>query len=285
MNEQKQTQSEKNEISLVDIILFLKASSGNIVKSTLVFLLASGTYYLFAPEKHEATATIDMAMVAGEQVETPLVLLEKMKLPLYFSPATLQACDAVGGPNSQHNLVDKIKSTLVNKSFMVSFAVHAPSSTVAKDCLNAVIAEVVSYQDAIAKPILSIKKQKLQELGDRLKILKEIENSFMLKKYKYENKVTDALFIYLATNSKEVHNLQSEIRNLEYLLTAPQTRPVSIVSPVYAYRAPFNKLPLFNLQLCLALGVFLGLFVTGVMRIVPELQRQMRERENEASTQ
>jgi hypothetical protein len=39
---------------------------------------------------------------------------------------------------------------------------------------------------------------------------------------------------------------------------------------------------LFTLGFCLALGVFLGLLVTGVQRVVPEIRRQMREAESRA---
>jgi uncharacterized protein involved in exopolysaccharide biosynthesis len=81
-------QIEDDEISLIDVLLFLKASGGNIVKSISVCLLAGGAYYFSVPKMYEASATIEMARVAGELVESPAVLLEKMKLPLYFSPAT-----------------------------------------------------------------------------------------------------------------------------------------------------------------------------------------------------
>jgi len=103
------------EISLIDILLFLKASGGNIVKSTSLCLLVGGAYNFSVPKMYEATATIEMATVAGEQVESAAILLEKMKLPLYFSTATLQACGSDGGLSSQAKFVDKIKPT-INKS-------------------------------------------------------------------------------------------------------------------------------------------------------------------------
>jgi hypothetical protein len=84
---------------------------------------------------YEASATIEMAMVAGEPVETPAVLLEKMKLPLYFSPATLQACGADGGLSSQAKFVDKIKPSINKSAPMVSFVTQAPSTQEAKACL------------------------------------------------------------------------------------------------------------------------------------------------------
>ena len=143
MNQQEQLQAQDDdEISLIDILLFLKASGGNIVKSTCVCLLAGGVYYFSVPKMYEATATIEMATVAGEQVESQAVLLEKMKLPLYFSPATLQTCGSDGGLSSQAKFVDKIKPSIHKSAPMVSFVTQAPSTQEAKACLSAAIAEV-----------------------------------------------------------------------------------------------------------------------------------------------
>ena len=159
MNKQEQLQAVDDEISLIDILLFLKASGGNIVKSTLICLLSGGIYYFSVPKMYEASATIEMAVVAGEPVEGPAVLLEKMRLPLYFSPATLQACGSDGGLGSQAKFVDKIKPTLNNSAPMVSFVTQATSTQEAKACLSAAIAEVSNIQDAIAKPCYSRKSK------------------------------------------------------------------------------------------------------------------------------
>jgi ElaB/YqjD/DUF883 family membrane-anchored ribosome-binding protein len=71
--------------------------------------------------------------------------------------------------------------------------------------------------------------------------------------------------------------LRSQISTLENALTAPQTRSVGLASSVYAPEVFVNKRPLFILGIFLALGVFLGLLVTGVHRVLPEIRRLMRE--------
>jgi hypothetical protein len=78
----------------------------------LACLEAGGAYYLSVPKMYEASATIEMATVAGEPFETPAVFLEKMKLPTYFSPATLQVSGSDVGLNSQANFADKIKPSI-----------------------------------------------------------------------------------------------------------------------------------------------------------------------------
>ena len=68
--EQHQLQAEDDEISLIDVLLFLKASVGNIVKSTLVCVLAGSAYYFSIPKMYEASADIEMATVAGKPADT-----------------------------------------------------------------------------------------------------------------------------------------------------------------------------------------------------------------------
>ena len=288
MSQQDQLQAQDDdEISLIDVLLFLKSSGGNVVKSTLVSLLAGGVYYFSVPKMYEASATIEMATVAGESVESPAVLLEKMKLPLYFSPATLQACGLDGGLSSQAKIVDIIKPTLNKSAPMVSFVTQAPSTQKAKACLSAVIAEVSNNQDVIAKPLLQQKKQKLQQLSDQLKLTEEIGKTFLAPKG--NSNASDAHFSartlsmsFSAANATEINDLRFQISTLENSLIAPQTHSVGLVSSVYARDVSVNKWPLFTLGFCLALGAFLGLLVKGVQRVVPKIRRQMREAESRA---
>jgi ElaB/YqjD/DUF883 family membrane-anchored ribosome-binding protein len=87
---------------------------------------------------------------------------------------------------------------------------------------------------------------------------------------------------FSTANAAEINDLRSQIGTLENALIAPQTHSVALASSVYAPEVSINKRPLFTLGFCLALGVFLGLLVTGVQRVVPEIRRQMREAESRA---
>jgi len=279
MNQQDPTRAEDDEISLIDILIFLIASGENIVKSTLVCLALGGAYYFLVPKMYEATATIAIATVAGEPVEAPAVLLEKMKLPLYFAPATLQACGSDGQLNSQAKFVDKIKPTINKSAPLVSFAAQAQSTQEAKACLSAVIAEVKSNQAAIAKPLIDQKKQKLSQLSEQLKLAQDMAKNFLTTKSNIGSSDTQFSARTLAMSSTlasatEMNDLRKEINNLESTLIPTQTQPLFLAAPLYAPEVSINKRPLFTLGLGLGLGVFLGLLVTGVMRVAPEIRRQ-----------
>ena len=287
MNSQEPIQTEEDEISLIDILLFLQASFGNVVKSLVFCLLAGGAYYFFVPKMYEASTTIVMATVAGEPVESPAVLLEKMKLPLYFSPATLQACGLDSGFSSRAKFFDKIKPSVSKSAPMVSFVTQAPSPEKAKACLSAVIAEASNNQDHIAKPLLKQKKQKLNQLSAQLEIAEEVGKSLPLNRI--NNNLTDTksqAFNSTTTlrkiNVAEINDLRSQIISLESQLIEPKTHPIYMVASVYSSEDSVNKWPLFTLGLCLVQGVFLGLLVTGVMRMTPGIRRQMRDAESRA---
>ena len=283
MDQQKQLQAEDDyEISLIDILLFLKASGGNIVKSTFVCLLAGVVYYFSVPKMYEATAAIEMAKVAGVPVDTPAVLMEKMKLPQYFSPSTLQACGSTGGLSSQAKIVDKIKFSINSSLPMLSFVTQAPSAQEAKACLSAVIADVSNNQDAIAKPLLQQNKQKLQLMSEQLKLIEESRKTFPAPKLDSNASVPQLFASTLSTffstaNAIEINDMRSKISALEDALTATKTHSLVLAIPVYAPEMSVNKQPLFTLGFFLALGVFLGLLVTGVQRAVPKIRQQMRE--------
>jgi len=250
--------------------LFLKTCAGNIFKSTLVCLLAGGVHYLFIPREYVASATIEMAKVAGEMVETPNFLLEKIKIPSYFTHTTLQICDPDGKLNSQANFAKKINPS-INKSVpFISFVTHAQTTRQAIACLNAVIAEISSNQNAIAKPLLEQKKRNLQQLQERLKHAEEqvkLLSTLADKKTPNEEPFSGSNSAMCSIYNLEINKtIRNEIIALEYALSANRTQPVSLVNSVYASEAPINKRPFFTLCVSLVLGLILGLLVTAVMR-------------------
>jgi len=273
-------QQEESEISLIDILFFLKASGRNILISTVVCLIAGVAYYLAVPKIYLASATIEMGMVAGELVEAPAVLLEKIKLPLFFPAAVLQVCGSDEEPSFQYKFSDKLKPTLNKSAPFISFSFQTYSTQEAKACLEAVIGEIQKLQNKLAKPVIDQKKQIIDGLIDKLKFTEEMAKNLPISKTGLNN--SDPKFspqILALTNTSEMSDLRKQIDKLEADLTPPQTRPLSLAAPIYASEVTDNKRPLFTLGLSLALGVLFGLLVTGVMRVVTEIQRQIREAE------
>ena len=288
MNQKEPQQFLDVEISFISIFLFFKSSGGNIVKSSLVCLLAGGANYFSTPAIYEATSTIEIAKLAGETVEAPVVLLERMKLPFFFSPATFKACGIGNEINAQGNFGDKIKLS-INKlapSFL-SLSSRATTSQEAKACLNSAVADIASYQDSLAKPLVEQKKETLLRMSEQLKLFEEINKSYSDPKFirnltstGNNNSVLFSAFIFV--NNNLANELKLNISKLKLDLLANQTHLVNVVSPAYASGVPINKRPLLTLGSSLAFGVLLGLLITGAMRFAPEMLRQVRRYEGGA---
>jgi len=278
MNEQKQLQAEADEISLSDILFFLKVSGYNIIKCTLVSLLAGCVYFFSDPKIYEASVTIEMAMVAGEPVESPAALLEKIKLPLYFSTEVLQACGSDNRLSSQAKFVDKIKPSINKSAPFLTFVTQAPSSEEAKACLNAVTAHISNKQDEAAQISIFRHEQKIQRLKEQSKLTEKISNNLP---FLVERNASDALilnglvgkYIGLLKNIEIQNDLQLRIIDLENDLVPPKTRATALASTVYSPEVSVNNRPLFTLGFCLSFGVFFGLLVTAVQRMSPKILR------------
>ena len=169
MNNELVKENIDDEISLIDILLFLKSSINNIAISIIGCLVIGASYYLFAPNVYEATANIQMAQVAGNSVESPTVLLAKIQLPLYFSQKAWEACGTNEQTTPSKKLAEKIKPVLNKSAPFLAFTVQGETTQEAKECLNAVIADIQAKQAEIASPILEQKKIQLQQLNEKLK--------------------------------------------------------------------------------------------------------------------
>ncbi len=288
MKQQKNPDVEHDELTFIKLFLLVKASFGNIIKSTLACILVVGAYYFFVPNVFKASATIELAIVAGKPVEAPSVLLEKIKLLHYFSNSTLQLCGSVGETDSQAKFVDKIRPSANRVAPFVSFVTQAKSTYAAKACMESVISEVLSNQDAIAKPLIEHKKQKIRQLNERLELAEGMAKTFPASK-RYNNPADEQfsarniVMLYSAINAQEIYKLRGEIVDLENELIAPQTKKATLVGSIYAPEAPNNEPPFFALMLCLALGLILGLLLTGVARVMPVIWLQIRETEKRAN--
>jgi hypothetical protein len=272
----------EDEISLTDILFFLQDSIGNVIKSVLACVILGGTYYFSTPKLFEASATIQMAMATGNPVESPTVLLEKIKLPLYFSQAAWTACDTQEDKTPSRKIAEKIKPVLNKSAPFIGFSVQAPSTQEAKECLQAVIFDIAAKQTELAKPILDQKRTQITQLEEKLLLAEEVAKS--LSPNKLATNFPDAQFasraLILATtlsNTREIKDLTNQINDAKVSLEEPQTKPTSLPSPLYAPEVAVNKRPVFTLGISLMLGIFVGLLVTGFRKILPSIRKNMTE--------
>ena len=286
MIQNKQKQTDGDEISSIELLLFLKTSGSNIVKSTLACLLVGGAYYFCMPNMYRASAIIETAKVNGELVESPFLLIRKMKSPNYFSPSTLQICGSYSQLGSQANFDDKIKATVIRSTTLVSFATQAESTREAEACLNAVIAEVLNNHSALAKPFFDTKKQQHLEYTEQLKRIEQVLKLLLASKgnnYPTDTQLSSHKLSLIVKAIQLETDIRLNIEAIENYLTSTISYPAFLVSSVHAPEVPTNKQLEFIFGLCLTLGMILGLLLTGLMRLAPDILRQIREAEFRAN--
>jgi hypothetical protein len=277
ISQSKQQIEDNEEISIIDILLFLKASGRNVLISTIVCFLIGVAYYFAAPKIYEATVTIQMAMVAGEVVETPQALLEKIKMPLFFSSSSLKACGS-DDISLQSKFADKLKPAINKSTPFITLSALMPSAQEARTCLEAVVNEIKNSHNDLSNIVIGQKNKKLFNLNVQLKLAEDTAKNFQISKDNF-NKMDPEFFARILANAAEINDLRRRINILEAELTPPQTRPLSYVAPLFAPDLSKSNRPMFTLGISLTLGVFLGLLITGLQRLVPEILRQMREAE------
>lgn len=282
MNSKESANIKNDEVSLIDALLFLKASGRNIVKCTFACLLAGGAYYLFAPTMYKASATIEFASVEGEKLAAVAAIFEKIKLPMYFSPSTQQVCASDGEFDS------KIKMSINRIAPMVSFVTRAQSTTEAKACILSMIAEVSSNVNSVARTLMEeknkIRQQFAEQLRQRLKLIKEKSKRSQAPKSKNSMGEQTTPWVsrgpITSADAIEIKVLLTEIIKLDReMIETPPRDFVSIVGAVYAPEISTNKRPSFILGFCLSIGLISGLLLTWMIRVVPNIWKQVRETE------
>ena len=171
----------------------------------------------------------------------------------------------------------------MNKSApFIGFSVQAQSTQEAKECLQAVVADIAAKQAEIAKPILDQKKTQIAQLEEKLNLA--VETSKILTPNKLGTSFPDTQFasraLVLATtlsNSREIKDLTNQINDAKVSLEEPQTKATALPTPMYAPELAVNKRPVFTLGISLMLGIFIGLLITGFTKILPSIRKHLSD--------
>jgi len=114
---------EDQEISLIDILLFLKSAWKAIAIFGLVGLALSIAYLAITPKQFEASVQIAMAQIGaannnnninplGINIEEPVLLISRLSSPTSVTPEVIAACGLQDQANDSSALRNSIKLTL-----------------------------------------------------------------------------------------------------------------------------------------------------------------------------
>jgi capsular polysaccharide biosynthesis protein len=278
MNKVENIELNEDGISLADIVDFAQKSWKTVALWSAIGLIGGAGYAFVATPKYLATANIQSAMVAGAgltytsganatgkvaypYVESPALLVEKLKQPSYYSKPIFEACDLSDGADSGSILANALKPTLVKNVDLVSISYKAKSQDVALGCINAVSQSVAKNQENIAKPLLDARKAELSSLEQKANAVQKLEE-ITLNKNSVGN-FNDSRFLVSSLLITTANDLATQIRLIKSQLLPPQTSPTE--ATVYVSPKPVEPR-----KLIVILG---GLFGGAVLSVVYLLAR------------
>lgn len=169
---------DSDEISLIDMYEFFMDGWKTLVGFVVLGISAGLVTAFVIPEKFQARALIEPASVAkkgkddaivASAVESVAVLAEKMKVPTYYSAATIQACQLEKVVNPADALVKRLNPSVARNSTYVSLSFKAESTAIASACLESVLKDVAANQAQLAKPMISNLEADLASAEQQLK--------------------------------------------------------------------------------------------------------------------
>lgn len=269
MSEKSFNQPLEDEISLKDIIDFLLESWKIIVTSAIIGGVLSAGYAFTLPNQYQARSNIQGAKVGGAEVESPSVLVEKLKMPAYFTEEAFLACNITDTLNAGEVIVKNIKPILIKNTPIISFIYTSDNSEVAKRCSEAILEDIRINQNLLAKNIFELKKSQLKNLKQKLnaaeRVVKILPNKSSSFDFPDSNFSASALLLATTLSKEnEIIDLKAQINDIEISLSEPYTREAFFTTPIYVptYKVGPNRTLI--LMVGLMAGLFLGLlFMLG----------------------
>jgi len=279
---QSSTQSEE-EISLLDILRFLKSAWRIIAIAGLVGIALSVAYLVMTPKQYEATAQIAMAQIGaannnnnnnnnlnplGINIEEPVLLIARLSSPTSFNPEEIAACGFEGKPNGAAALVKAIKITPAKGvPNIVELKTYGSSPAVAKSCADAIFNFIKKSQANILAPYIEEAKIKLLDDEQRIDKAKELVSR--------SDKGGSALSAAYLSTRDEIRYLLDEMTGLKNILVSNQNRATRLIAPIYASDVPIGPKKRIALSAGLLGGLFLGLLIALARQMVTKLKSQV----------
>lgn len=261
-------ESFEDEISLNDIIEFFKECWKQILFSGVAGGVVGVSIALSLPSKFQATAYIQVAKVANADVEAPNILLEKLKMSMYYSTKTFSECNVENTAEPGKAIANGLKPTLAKGAPIISISYKDTNIEDAKRCLESVLSDIRTNQNEIAKPILEQKKNQLSNLKQKLESAEQITKLLSSKKPNFDfsdSKFSASTLLLATTLSKEneVKDLRAQINDLEIALAEPQTKETYLTTPINA-----PNIRVEPKRSLIALGSVIGGMFLGIMFLI-----------------
>lgn len=273
---------QAQEISLIDILCFLKSAYKSILIVGLVGLGLAIAYLVVTPKQYEAIAQIAMAQIGaannnnnnlnplGVNIEEPSLLIARLSSPTSFNSQVLSSCGMDESANPGASLAKAIKlAPPKGVANVVELKTFGKSPEAASTCAQAIFELIKATQAQILAPYIEEAKAKLVDDEERLNKAKDL----VAKADKTGQAVGAA---YLSTRD-EIRYLLDEITSLKNVVTSNQSRATRLIAPIYASDTPIAPKKRIVLMAGLLGGLFLGLLLALARQMWVKLKADLQE--------
>jgi capsular polysaccharide biosynthesis protein len=269
--------NQEEEISLLDILLFLKRSYKLIAFIGILGVTASFGYLLSTPKQYQASAQIQMAQIGaannninllGVNIEEPALLIARLSSPTSYTAEITKACGIDSAKDAQAILSQSVKLTIPKSvANVVDLKIIGASPEASINCAQAVFDLVKTTQAQIIKPYIVEAKAKLLDNQERLAKAQDL----VMKADKSGSAMGAA---YLSTRD-EIRFLLDEITALKNVVVSSDDRATRLVAPIYASNDPIAPKKRNVLLGGLFGGVFLGLMIAFGRQLIPNIKARL----------
>ncbi len=273
-----QDQINDPEISLLDILVFLRCSYKLIAFIGILGVAVSFSYLLITPKHYQASAQIQMAQISaannnninplGVNIEEPALLIARLSSPTSYTAEITKACGIDSAKDAQAILSKSVKLTIpkgVANVVDLKFIGTSPEASI--NCVQAVFNLIKTTQALIIKPYIEEAKARLLDNQERLTKAQDL----VMKADKSGSAMGAA---YLSTRD-EIRFLLDESAALKNVVASNDSRATRLVAPIYVSNNPIAPQKRNILLGGLFSGLFLGLLIAFGRQIILNLKAQL----------
>lgn len=264
--------NNESEISLLDILIFLKGAWKTIVITGILGLGASSLYLLLTPNQYEAVAIIQMARIpapnnSGESIEQPAALIARMSLPNSLDEAVMRSCGMENQPNAPTKISKVVKFTIPKGvASVVELKVTLPAPELANACATSVIDLISKTWVQKIGVIQEANQTQLDKVNERL-----AEDTGLLAKARQPGAPISPTYFALLS---EIRYLEDEREKLLNLIDSKQLQE-SIQQPaIYIADKPIYPKKAVSFLVGTLGGLFLGVLIALARQMIVKLKAQ-----------
>lgn len=226
-----------------------------VLLSTVIGILIAVILLFTLPNKYEAQALLRVGQVAEQDIESSSSTVQRLK-SLSLKEEVVQIIHRKY-PNQQIDVIRKELNKsiieLIKNTDIISITLVANSPSAAKERLSFYMSALTQRHSALSHPIKAFYEQQLIHAQEKLQSLNNADtNRKKLKTPSIEYNIT-------LDSTNEIVYWNQQIFSFKQALTAPKTRPTSLVEPIASLNKPVSPKKVISILLGALLGLIFGI--------------------------